>query len=127
MKISTTARHCTLDPEDRLHATARLEKLQRFARDLGEAHLVLTAEKYRHAAEITLRLKHQEMIAREESTEPRVAIDRAVDHLEERLRRLKERRMDRTHRPANGRDGAAPESLAGELEEGEARAGEDTV
>ena len=54
MHINTTARHCELDPEDRLHAHQRLEKLQRFARDLQEAHLVVSAEKYRHIAEITI-------------------------------------------------------------------------
>ncbi len=104
MQINTTARHCELDPEDRLHAHQRLEKLQRYARDLHEAHLVVSAEKYRHTAEITLRLKHREMASREEATEARMAIDRAADALEEQLRRLKERRVDRKQRP-----GSAPE------------------
>ena len=46
MHINTTARHCELDPEDRLFALGRLEKLGRFARDIQEAHLVVTAEGY---------------------------------------------------------------------------------
>jgi len=102
MLINTTVRHCELDPEDRLHAHQRLEKLGRFARDLLEAHLIVSAEKYRHTAEITLKLKHREMVSREQSTDARIAIDRAADRLEEQLRRLKERRIDRKQRATNG-------------------------
>jgi len=109
MLINTTVRHCELDPEDRLHAHQRLEKLGRFARDLQEAHLVVSAEKYRHTAEITLRLKHHEMVSREQSTAARAAIDRAADRLEEQLRRLKERRIARKQRATNGRAEGSPE------------------
>ena len=93
MQISTTARHCELDPEDRLFAQQRLSKLSRYVR----------AEKYRHIAEITLKLKHKEIVSREQSTLARMAIDLAADRLEQQLRRIKEKRVDRSHRPADGR------------------------
>ena len=120
MLINTTARHCDLDPEDRLHAHQRLEKLQRYARDLHEAHLIVSAEKYRHTAEITLKLKHHEIVSREESTGARLAIDRAADVIEEQLRRLKERRIDRKQRvgeppAAPGEDGGTDEGTGEEL------------
>ena len=54
MQISTTARHCEIDAQVREFAQQRLAKLERFARDIQEAHLVVTAEKFRHTAEITL-------------------------------------------------------------------------
>src|SRR5437867_2544547 len=95
MQILTTARHCEIDPELRLFVQQRLEKLGRFARDIHEAHLVVTAEGYRHSAEITLRLNGHELVSREESTEPRMAIDRAADRLEQTLRRFKEKRAER--------------------------------
>jgi putative sigma-54 modulation protein len=95
MQIHTTARHFELDPEDRLFAEERLTKLTRFARDLQEAHLVVTAEGFRHSAEITLRLKRHDMVSREESVEARLAIDLAADHLEKQLRKLKDRRVTR--------------------------------
>ncbi len=94
MLISTTARHCDLDPEVRLFAQQRLEKLQRFARDIQEARLIVSTEKYRHTAEITLRLKHHEMVSREQSNDFRVAIDLAAGRLEQQLRRLKEKRIE---------------------------------
>jgi putative sigma-54 modulation protein len=110
MQIHTTARHFDLDPEDRLFAHERLEKLGRFARDLQEAHLIVTAEGYRHNAEITLKLKGREMVSKEESTEPRLAIDLAAERLEKQLRRLKEKRVSRKRngRAAVDRNGGAP-------------------
>jgi putative sigma-54 modulation protein len=110
MQISTTARHCELDAETRQFAEQRIEKLQRYARDLREAHLIVTAEKHRHQAEITVRLKNGDLLSREESTEMRTAIDLAADGIEEQLRRLKEKRVDRKRhgQSASGIDPTAP-------------------
>jgi putative sigma-54 modulation protein len=94
MQISTTARHCELDAQVREFAQQRLAKLERFARDIREAHLVVTAEKFRFTAEITLRIKHHEMVSREESDTSKLAIDQAVHRLEQQLRRLKDKRTD---------------------------------
>jgi putative sigma-54 modulation protein len=106
MQIHTTARHCELAADDRAFAQQRLEKLEKFARDLHEAHLIVTAEGYRHTAEITVHLKGREVVSREASTDARAAIDLAADHLEVQLRKLKGRRVDRYHgRLANGKPG----------------------
>ncbi len=78
MQIHTTARHCELDPEVRLIAQTRIEKLGRYARDLQEAHLIVTGEGYRYTAEITLRLKGRELVSREEADEAALAIDLAA-------------------------------------------------
>ena len=111
MQIHTTVRHCELDEEVRLHAQRRLEKLGKFARDIREAHLTVTAERYRHSAEIMLRLNHHELVSREESTEARIAIDLAADHLEQQLRRFKEKRVGRKRegRGADRNRGPAPD------------------
>jgi len=106
MDISMTARHCELDQDIRAFAHQRFDKLSRFARDIMGIHLIVSAEKYRHTAEITMRLKGHEMVSREEADDPRGAIDLAADHLEHQLRRLKEKRVDRRKagrtRPADG-------------------------
>jgi putative sigma-54 modulation protein len=116
MQISTTARHCELDAQVREFALQRLAKLERFARDIQEAHLIVTAEKFRHTAEITLRLKHREMVSREESDTSKLAIDLAAHRLEQQLRRLKDKRTE--HKRAgrvlpgvDGTDGAAEPAL----------------
>jgi putative sigma-54 modulation protein len=111
MRIHVTARHCELDPEDRILAEQRLSKLSRFARDIQEAHVIVTGEKYRHTAEITLRLRGQEVASREEADGPRTAIDRAADRIEKQIRRLKERRLERRRGDrSRTADGLAPAS-----------------
>lgn len=98
MKINTTARHCEFDPEDRLFVHQRLERLQRYFRnpsDVIEAHVVVGAEKYRHSAEITLKLRRGELVCREEANAPRAAIEQATERLEQQIRRLKERLVSR--------------------------------
>jgi putative sigma-54 modulation protein len=102
MLINITARHCELDPEVRQFAEHRIEKFQRFARDIREAHLIVSCEKYRHTAEVTLKLNHHDVVSREEATEARAAIDLAADHVEEQLRRLKDRRVDRKREGPDG-------------------------
>lgn len=106
MQISTTARHCDLDPSLRTLAQERLERCMRFAPDLHDVRLIVTQEKFRHTAEIHLRVNHHEMLSKEEAPEMRVAIDRAIDSLEQQLRRFKDRR---TGKPRGQRDGAAVE------------------
>ena len=108
MHINTTARHFVLAPDDRQFAHTRLEKFGRFAADLKEVHLVITAENYRYIAEATLRLNQRELAVREEATDPRRAIDLVADRVEQQLRRLHDKRAD--HKRAqrvNGEDGPA--------------------
>jgi putative sigma-54 modulation protein len=107
MQISTTARHCEIAPELRALAEGRLEKLERYARDLREAHLIVTAEKHCTTAEITLHLTHREVVSREEATDARMAIDLAISRVEEQLRRVKEKRIDRRRPGAERENGAA--------------------
>ena len=106
MNISTTARHCEFAPEDRLFVQQRLERLLRYfrdPRDLMEAHVVLGVEKYRHSAEITLKLRRGEVVSREEASDSRAAIELAAERLEQQILRLKEKRLSRK------RDGQARE------------------
>jgi putative sigma-54 modulation protein len=117
MKINTTARHCELAPEDRQFVRQRLERLLRYfrdPRDLMEAHVVVGLEKYRHSAEITLKLRRGEVVSREEANDSRAAIEQATTHLEQQIRRLKEKRLSRK------RDGQARGvAVAGSSSEGE--------
>ena len=121
MHINTTARHFELAPDDRDFAHERLEKFVRFASDIQEVHLVVTAESYRYVAEATVRLKQRELAVREEATDPRRAIDLVADRAEQQLRRLHDRRVDRKRVPKMNGLAESPSSAGDELED----AGED--
>jgi putative sigma-54 modulation protein len=94
VQISLTARHFEVTPGLRLFTTQRLEKLQKFATDIHGVHVVVVQEKARYEAEITMRLNGSQLVCTESHTEPGAAIELAADRLEEKLRRLKERRVD---------------------------------
>jgi len=113
MKVNTTARHCELDPEVRLFTQQRLERLLRYfrdPRDLIEAHVVVAAEKYRHSAEITLKLRRGEVVGREQADDPRAAIELAAERIEHQIRRLKEKRLERQRGGRVREVGPAPAS-----------------
>ncbi len=122
MHTHTTARHFDLSPADRDYAQTRLEKFFRFASDIHEVHLVITAENYRYVAEATLRLRQRELAVREEATDARRAIDLVADRVEQQLRRLHDRRVDRKRTP---RTNGKPEPPAAETADEYEGAGED--
>ncbi len=107
MQISTTARHCEIDSGLRQLAQQRLERLEKFASDIHEARVIVTGEKSRHVAEITLRLNQHELVSREHAQDLREALLGALDSLEHQVRRVKEKRIERRQRP-----GGAPEPAA---------------
>lgn len=118
MQITTTARHCDLDLNLKRHARTRLERLERYARDIHEAHLVVTAEKYRHLAEVTVRVHHHELASRQESSDARVAVDLALDGIEAQLRKLKDKREDWMQRGPDGASRAAAAEPSAEGDDG---------
>lgn len=123
MRIITTARHCEIDPEDRLFAETHLEKLTRYVRDIHEVHLTLSSENYRHTAEIALKVNGRDFMGRETANTFRTAITEAIGRIEPQIRKLKELRLERRRgdrtRTADAVD--SPEEAAGE--DGEALGG----
>jgi putative sigma-54 modulation protein len=111
MDVHTTARRVKVTPAVRRLLDERLAKLTRYLPELREAHVKLTAEKYRHRAEILIRVRHEDVIAKEEAADLVSAVDGAADRLEMQLRRLKEKKSRRVaaRRVA---DGGVPRSAA---------------
>ena len=111
MEVHTTARRVKVTPAVRRLLDERLAKLTRYLPELREAHVKLTAEKYRHRAEILIRVRHEDVVAKAEAADLLSAADGALDRLEEQLRRLKEKKGRRVtaRRVA---DGGVPRSAA---------------
>lgn len=107
MQISITARQCEITPGVRQFAQQRLEKLQKFVSDIHGIHLIVRQERTVHEAEITLRVNGTELVSTQQHAEAGAAIELAVDRIEEQLRRLKDRRLDRTQRVAGDKGGSA--------------------
>ncbi len=116
MQISITARHFDLTQALKDRAEGQLEKLSKYGIDLHEAHAVLSVEKYRHKAEITLRGQGVHLTGSAESDDMYTSVDQSVGKLEEQIRRHKEKARD--HKARSGKPvmmgviGAPPETGA---------------
>jgi len=95
MEITTTARRFKMTPEIRELAEKRIGKLARYSDLIGEVHLVLAQEKYRHIAELTLHAGNTDLISREETAEMASSIDAVVDRMERQLKKLNARMKSR--------------------------------
>ncbi len=96
MDIYTTARHFDLTPEIREHTENKLKRLARYFDRIHEGHVILTKEKFRYLAEISLRVGGgADLVSREETPDVFSSIDGAVDRLERQVKRHKDRLKDR--------------------------------
>ena len=98
MDIITTARHFDMTPELRDYLEKRLDRLGRYLGKQEEVHIVLTTEKYRQIAEISVRARGTEIVSRGESDEMTTSVDKVVDRIERQLKRIMARQRDRKNR-----------------------------
>jgi len=99
MRIDFTGRQMEITPDLRLYTKGRLRKLTRLLRDRCDVHIILTAEKHRRTAEVTLRFRDRTLVGVEETAEARSSISGALDKLERQAVRLLARRRTRKRRP----------------------------
>lgn len=95
MEIITTARRMKLTPELKEMAEKRIQKLSRYSDQILEVHLVLSEEKYRQIAELTLRAAGSDLVSRESTGDMAASIDSVVDRMERQLKKLNARIKDR--------------------------------
>lgn len=99
MQISYTGRQMEIPPSLRQYTERRLRKLSRLLRDRSDIHVILTAEKHRRTAEITLKLRHQTLVGVEETSDARSSINGALNKLYRQTVRFLKRRWTRKRRP----------------------------
>lgn len=99
MRIDYTGRQMEVDPSLREYTVQHLRKIVRLVGEHFDMHVILAAEKHRRLAEITLKFRHHDLVAVEESGDARTSIKGALDHLERQAVRLLERRRTRKRRP----------------------------
>jgi ribosomal subunit interface protein len=94
MKINITARHFEgLTPGLKKDVQERLEHLDHFFPRILEARAILTEEKKRMTAEVTIHLPAgKRLAAKEQGMDMRQAIDLAVKKIETQVKKVKERK-----------------------------------
>jgi putative sigma-54 modulation protein len=63
--------------------------LKKYFDKVIDAHVILSEEKYRNIAEITLKVSGLTLVSKEESDKMRTSVDRAVSKLERQVKRYK--------------------------------------
>lgn len=99
MQITMMGRHVEITPALREYAEQKLKKIARYSFKSIVATVRLTVEKYRHMAEIVLRVNGDRILAKEETDEMYQSIDLAMGKIEQRLRKYKEK-LSR-HKPSS--------------------------
>lgn len=102
MNLSITFRHVEANDSVRSYAQDKVGRLKKYFDGLVEGHVVLSQEKIRHAAEVSLQANGVRINAKEENADFHTAIDNVVDKLERQLKRYKEKL--KRHKPLSNRE-----------------------
>ncbi|MCF8145974.1 MAG: ribosome-associated translation inhibitor RaiA [Deltaproteobacteria bacterium] len=87
MEITVTFRHTEPIESLRAYAEEKVSKLKKYLDVPLEAHIVLTVEKFRHIADVTLSLNGTPIMAVEETGDMYSAIDQVMDKVENRVKK----------------------------------------
>lgn len=109
MQISVTFRN--VDPSDHLrrYAENRLARFKKYLEEPVEIHLVLSIQKFRHTADVTVAANGMKIKAQEETGDLYSAIDMVVDKLEKQIKRHKEKLKEhKTENKGKGKKATSP-------------------
>lgn len=104
MEITVTFRHTDPIESLRVYAEEKVSKIKKYLDVPLEAHVVLTVEKFRHIADVSLRVNGTPIKAVEETGDMYSAIDQVMDKIENRVK--KHISKIRSHRPENEKEEA---------------------
>ncbi len=91
MQIAVTFRH--IEPSEALknYVTERLNKFKRYLDGPVEAHVVLSLEKFRHLADVTIDNNGRIIKGKEENADMYAAIDLVMDKIDMQLKKFRDK------------------------------------
>jgi putative sigma-54 modulation protein len=99
MKIEFTARQTTVPPEIRRMAQRKLEKLARLLPGMTGAHVIVTQDKHRHVAEVSLNSPRLKLTAQDEGNDLGASLTVVIERLARRAQRQRARRREKRRAP----------------------------
>jgi putative sigma-54 modulation protein len=114
MQLSVSFRN--LDPSDHLknYAETRLNRIKKVMEEPIDVHVVLSVQKFRHTADVTINANGIKLKAQEETGDLYSAIDLVIDKIEKQIKRQRERLKD--HKTEVRARSEEEEALPGEEE-----------
>jgi putative sigma-54 modulation protein len=103
MQVSVTFRKIDASDTLRSYAQEKLYRIKKYVDDPIEAHVVLSVEKFRHIAEVSINANGLRLNGQEETGDMYSAIDMMVDKVESQIKKyrhkLKKRKSDGGPKP----------------------------
>jgi putative sigma-54 modulation protein len=116
MNINYTARHTSITPEIKKHCERRLKSIEKLVGYPVDADLILSVEKYRHKAEINIKVKGATLNTTEETQDMFSSIGLAFDRIEKRVKKERDKLRERKRRKS--KEIELSPSVSGEEETG---------
>jgi putative sigma-54 modulation protein len=115
MQIAVTFRHMETDDGVKRYVRGKVQRLQKYVENPREVHVVLSAEKFRHIAEITIIGDGMPLNSEGRNSDLYAAIDQMVEKME---RQIRERREKGKRKRANSAASRMPLRSSGDVIEG---------
>jgi putative sigma-54 modulation protein len=91
MIVEYTGRQISITQKYKVQAEAGLERIGKLVGRAASAHIILTVDKYRKIAEVTVKNGSQEMVANCESAEMKTALHDALAKIEQQAVRHRQK------------------------------------
>jgi putative sigma-54 modulation protein len=104
MQLSVKGRNLEVTDALRTYAEEKVQRMGRYLEGIGSGHVVLSVEKHRQIAEVTLRVRDLTVRAEESTDDMYSSIDLVAEKLERQILRHKERIVAHMDRPVHRED-----------------------
>jgi putative sigma-54 modulation protein len=112
MQTEYTGRQMSVTQKLRTQAALGLGRIERIVGRTAKAHIILTTEKYRQMAEVTVNTRKHGIVGMAESTVMESALHEALDKAEKQALKHKEKIVGRKRNAKVGKDDLYNEAIA---------------
>ena len=97
MNLNVSGHHVEVTPAIRTYVRSKLERVTRHFDHVIDAHVILTVEKLRQKAEVTLHVKGKDIFVEQCNEDLYAAIDQLMDKLDRQVIRYKDKLHDKSN------------------------------
>ena len=97
MNLNLTGVHLDITPAIRAYVVSKLERVNRHFDHVIDVNVVLSVDKLRQKAEVTLHVRGKDIHCASEDLDLYAAIDLLVDKLDRQVLKYKDKRQDKGH------------------------------
>ncbi len=111
MNVIVTGRHFDVSDALRQYAADKLKKFDKYLANIREANIILSVEKFRHKAEVSLNVDGTVIQAEGITEEMYASVDDVVDKLSRQVKKFKDKNVRKRKRGSADSAVGAPEGI----------------